>query len=43
MRNGQATVRGDLTPWCSEAATVPDDSSTRTILCMGTTWQSDMT
>jgi hypothetical protein len=28
-RNGQTTVRGDLTLWCCEAATVPDDPSTR--------------
>jgi hypothetical protein len=27
-RNGQATVQGDSTPLCSEAATVPGDPST---------------
>jgi hypothetical protein len=43
MHNGQAIVRGDLMPRCSEAAIVPGDPSTRTIPCMGTTWQSDMT
>jgi hypothetical protein len=39
-RNGQTTMQGDLMLWCSEAATVPGDPSTRTILCMGMTWQA---
>jgi hypothetical protein len=41
-RNGQATVRGDLTPRCSEAAIVSGDPSTHTI-SHGTMWQSNVT
>jgi hypothetical protein len=43
IRNGQATMRGDLTSQLSEAAMVPDDPSTRTISRMGAIWRSDVT
>jgi hypothetical protein len=43
IHNGQATVRGDLIPRRSKAATVPDDPSTRTISRMGAMWWDDMT
>jgi hypothetical protein len=36
--NGQATVRGDLTPQRSKATIVTDDPSTRTISHMGAMW-----
>jgi hypothetical protein len=41
--NGQAIVRGDLTPQRSKAIIVTDDPSTRTISRMGAMWQSDVT
>jgi hypothetical protein len=43
IRNEQATMRGDLTPWHSKSATVPDDPSTRTISRMGAMWWDDVT
>jgi hypothetical protein len=43
IRNGQAKVRGDLTPRRSKAATVPGDPSTRTISRMSAMWENDVT
>jgi hypothetical protein len=41
--NRKATVRGDLMPWRSKAATVSGDPSTQTISRMSAMWRSDMT
>jgi hypothetical protein len=42
IHNGQATMRCDLTPRRSKAATVLGDPSTCTISRMGAMWQSDV-
>jgi hypothetical protein len=43
IRNGQATMRGDLMPRHSKTATIPGDPSTRTILRTGAMWRDDVT
>jgi hypothetical protein len=42
IHSGQATMRGDLMPWCSKATTVPGDPSTQTISRIGAMWRSDV-